>query len=137
MRPTMKKAVFVLLSVLLLYVVANPGISCSSDTAEGESDLPTGTFQVSFIELGSVNCIPCKEMQPVMKAVEKEYDGKVKVVFHDVWTSQGRPFSEKYGIRLIPTQVFIDRSGKEIARHEGFFSKEEIEKVLNKAGVQK
>lgn len=29
--------------------------------------------KVKFIELGSVNCIPCKMMQPVMKAIEERY----------------------------------------------------------------
>ncbi|MFA6542260.1 MAG: hypothetical protein WCT99_11740 [Bacteroidota bacterium] len=27
--------------------------------------------EITFIELGSVNCIPCKKMQPVMKAIEQ------------------------------------------------------------------
>ena len=29
--------------------------------------------KVTFVELGSVNCIPCKQMQPVMKAIEEKY----------------------------------------------------------------
>jgi thioredoxin 1 len=90
----------------------------------------------TLVELGSVNCIPCKAMQPVMKAVEKEYGGRVKVVFYDVWTPEGRPYAEKYQIRAIPTQVFLDQDGKEFFRHMGFFSKEEIAKVLKQQGVQ-
>ena len=39
---------------------------------------------VTFIELGSVNCIPCKMMQPVMKNIEKKYGSQVKVIFYDV-----------------------------------------------------
>jgi thiol-disulfide isomerase/thioredoxin len=31
--------------------------------------------KVTFIELGSVNCIPCKQMQPVMKSIEEKYGG--------------------------------------------------------------
>jgi thioredoxin 1 len=86
-------------------------------------------YQVTFIELGSVKCVPCKMMQPIMDEVEKEYP-KVQVVFHDVWTDAGRPYAEQYGIRGIPTQIFLDKQGKEYARHTGFFPKAELVKVL-------
>ncbi len=93
-------------------------------------------IKVTFVELGSVNCIPCKMMQPVMADIEKEYGGQVKVVFHDVWTREGEPYGKQYKIRAIPTQVFLDKEGKEFFRHQGFFSKEEIVKILKKQGVK-
>ncbi|RPH90994.1 MAG: thioredoxin [Calditrichaeota bacterium] len=91
--------------------------------------------QVTFVELGSVNCIPCKAMQPIMKAVEEEYGDQVKVVFHDVWKDP-EP-GKKYGIRLIPTQVFLDDKGVEFHRHEGFYPQEEIDKILMGKGLKK
>jgi thioredoxin 1 len=93
-------------------------------------------IKVTFIELGSVNCIPCKAMQPIMEDIKKEYIGQVEVVFYDVWTAAGRPFGEKYQIRVIPTQVFLDKDGKEYFRHVGFFPKEELVKVLKQQGVK-
>jgi len=93
-------------------------------------------IKVTFVELGSVGCIPCKMMQPIMKEIEEEYKGQVKVVFYDVWTEEGRPYAEKYGIRVIPTQVFLDENGVEFFRHEGFFPKEELVKILKSQGVE-
>jgi thioredoxin 1 len=90
---------------------------------------------VTFVEIGSVRCIPCKKMQPIMKEIEQEYAGKVKVVFYDVRTPEGKPYGQKYGIRVIPTQVFLDKDGKEYFRHEGYFPKEELVKVLKQKGV--
>ena len=92
--------------------------------------------KVTFIELGSVDCIPCKMMQPVMKQAAEKYPGQVKVVFHDVWTSQGAPYGQQYKILGIPTQVFLDKNGKEYARHVGYFDFESLEKVLKKGGVK-
>ena len=91
-------------------------------------------IKVTFVELGSVNCIPCK-MQPIMDAIKNEYQGQVKVVFHDVWSPEGRPLADKFGIRLIPTQVFLDGNGKEYFRHEGYLSKNELVKILKMKGV--
>ena len=96
----------------------------------------TINYKVTFIELGSVRCIPCKQMQTVMKSIEKKYCSQVKVVFHDVWTDAGKPYSKKYNITAIPTQVFLDDTGKEYFRHEGFFPEEELVKVLYQKGVQ-
>jgi len=93
------------------------------------------TYKVTFIELGSVRCIPCQKMKLVMKAIEKKYVGQVNVVFHDVWTDAGKPYGNQYGITAIPTQVFLDESGKEFFRHEGYFPEEELAKVLNQKGV--
>lgn len=91
--------------------------------------------KVTFIELGSVKCIPCKAMQPVMKAIEEEFGDQIKIVFYDVWKDNAP--ARKYGIRVIPTQVFLDEKGIEFHRHEGFYPKEEIEKILKTKGLKK
>jgi thioredoxin 1 len=42
--------------------------------------------------------------------------------------------AEKYNIKSIPTQIFFDANGKEISRHTGFISEEDILKVFEKQG---
>jgi thioredoxin 1 len=91
---------------------------------------------VTFVELGSVKCIPCRQMQPVMASVEKKYGDQITVVFHDVWMSDQRQYAETYGIRVIPTQVFLDKDGKEFHRHEGFYPEAEIDKLLQQRGLK-
>lgn len=93
------------------------------------------TAEVTFIELGSVRCIPCRMMQPIMDEIRRTYPDQVEVVFYDVWTEEGSPYAREYGIRVIPTQVFLDAEGREYYRHEGFFPLEEVEKVLRMQGV--
>jgi len=110
------------------------GAAAGKKTAAA-SNTPRVGPKVTFVELGSLNCVPCKMMQPVMKNLETKYPKDLAVVFHDVWTEAGKPAGQKYGIRAIPTQVFLDASGKEISRHEGFFPQEEIEKILKARGV--
>jgi len=92
--------------------------------------------KVTFIELGSVRCIPCKKMQKVMASVEKKYPKQVEVIFYDVWTKEQKHFADDYDIDLIPTQVFLDSNGKEYFRHEGYFPEEDLLKILKKGGVK-
>ena len=97
---------------------------------------PPAKVKVTFVEIGSVNCIPCKAMQPIMKAVEEDYKGQVKIVFHDVWTEKGKNDAMKYNIRVIPTQVFLDKAGKEYFRHEGYYPKADVVRVIKMQGVK-
>lgn len=94
-------------------------------------------YKVTFIELGSVRCIPCKKMEPVLDDIRKEYPKDVKVIFYDVWTEAGRPYAKKYNVSSIPTQVFLDKTGKEYFRHVGYFPKEELVKILKQKDVSK
>lgn len=91
---------------------------------------------VTFIELGAESCIPCKMMQPILKEIRAEYKGLVKVVFYDLYKEKWA--GPQYNVRVMPTQVFLDQNGKEFFRHEGFYAKAEIEKMLaDKGGVSK
>jgi thioredoxin 1 len=109
----------------------------NENTAHGNTKDAAPGVVVTFIELGSVNCLPCRMMQPVMRQVERKYGGQVKVIFYDVWTPGGRPYAQKYGIPAIPTQVFLDRNRREYYRHIGYFPFEEVEQVLEKGGVRR
>jgi len=96
-------------------------------------DVDFSKYMVTFIELGADRCIPCKKMQPIMKEIAAAFPDRVQVVFYDVWKDPAP--AEKYGIQLIPTQVFLDQNGKEIARHVGLYPKEEILELLKAHGV--
>jgi thioredoxin 1 len=95
-----------------------------------------GKPKITFIELGSVNCVPCKKMQPIMKSLEKKYGEQIKIIFYDVWKKEHKDKSEKYGIKLIPSQIFQDENGKEIHRHEGYYPEAEIDKFLQSKGLK-
>jgi thioredoxin 1 len=118
----------------LLFLVFMPYYSGAAIEAETKAD---SEAQVTFVELGSKNCIPCKMMQPVMDAIEEKYAGKVRVVFHDVWTEEGKPYGQKYNVRAIPTQVFLDKNGNEFFRHTGFLSEKSIVDLLTEHGITK
>jgi thioredoxin 1 len=134
MKNTIRK--FLFLIFLAITLTTGCGAANNGDEKKGEAAAAEDTILVTFVELGSVRCIPCKMMQPIMKAIEKDYADQVNVVFHDVWTPEGEPFAASYKIRVIPTQVFLDKEGKEYFRHEGFFPKDELIKVLQQKGVK-
>ncbi len=77
-----------------------------------------------LLDLGAGKCIPCKMMSPILDELKKEYAGRFDVEFIDVWKDPAA--GQKYGVKMIPTQIFYDATGKELFRHEGFFAKDDI-----------
>ena len=108
------------------------GFALLNNQIEAQNKKP----KITFIELGSVNCIPCKKMQPIMKSLEKKYGEQLKVIFYDVWSNEHKDKAKKYGIKLIPTQIFQDENGKEIHRHEGYYPEADIDKFLQSKGLK-
>lgn len=86
-----------------------------------------------MLELGSVGCIPCEQMKPVMARLSDTYNGKLNVIFIDV--KKDHDTARRFGVYMIPVQVFLDKTGKEFHRHVGFYSYEEIVPMLKKAGI--
>jgi thioredoxin 1 len=126
-----RRAVLVTIVLSSIFVLAG----CGGNKAEksGGQTSNASSPRITFVELGSTTCIPCKKMQPVMKSIETRYAGQVKVIFHDVFKERNK--SAEFGIKLIPTQVFLDSTGKELMRHEGFYAEEEIDKFLRANGL--
>lgn len=106
---------------------------CGPGQAARAAEVPAKNM-VTMVDLGAKSCIPCKMMMPVMEQVEKEYAGKAAIVFIDVWENPGQ--GKKFGLKAIPTQIFYDKSGQEVLRHEGFFDKQAISDVLDKLLAQ-
>jgi thioredoxin 1 len=133
--------VILVVGILLVMGYSAYRVTGGSDIGSRDTSIPVATGAsgpvsgpVTFLELGSVGCIPCERMKPVMKGIEEKYGDRVKVEFHDVRVEH--KVAQQYQIQLIPTQVFLDAGGREFFRHQGFLAQDDIEKMLASHGVQ-
>jgi len=88
----------------------------------------------TLAEFGRGICIPCKEMKPILEALAAEYKDRLNVVIIEI--DEHQDLTNQYRIMAIPTQIFFDGSGKEVTRHIGFWSKEEIHVQLKEMGIE-
>ena len=97
---------------------------------------PTGTSDnlPRLVDLGAGKCIPCKMMAPILEELKTTFAETFDVTFIDVWEHPKE--AETYNTRIIPTQIFFNKEGKELFRHEGFFGKEEILAKWKELGVE-
>jgi thioredoxin 1 len=94
---------------------------------QAQSSTPT-KGKPALYEFGSKYCIPCKEMKEVMAALKASHGDQVE--FRMVYVDEEKPMFGEYKIVAIPTQVYLDASGKEVDRHMGALSKVEVLKKL-------
>ncbi len=109
------------------------GKTAEAPAATTASAPPAAAKLPALIDLGADKCIPCKMMAPVLEELKKEYAGKLNVQFIDVWKNPDA--GKRYGIEMIPTQIFYDDAGKELFRHVGFFGKDNILGKWKELGV--
>jgi thioredoxin 1 len=124
----------IIMVVMLAFILAmlgsagGPGLK----QAEAQSSAKSGSTGAEasgstlplLVDVGADKCIPCKMMAPTLEELKKDYSQSVQIKFVDVWKNPGA--EKPYRVRMIPTQIFYDPSGKELFRHEGFYSMEEI-----------
>ena len=114
----------------------NSTAASSAGASPAETSSPTAASGLpKLVDLGSVGCIPCDMMAGELDALALEYAGSVDVSFVDVnKTREGAVLADELGIQLIPTQVFFDPDGNELARHEGYISKDDIVQAFEELG---
>jgi thioredoxin 1 len=126
----MKKFPGLLFAVVSVILMAQLGHAGELDTALAKAKKEG---KAVMLELGSVGCIPCDKMKPVMEKLRVTYAGKLDVIFIDV--KKDRDTGDRFDAFFLPTQVFLDKEGKEFHRHYGFYAYDEITPVLKKQGL--
>lgn len=110
-----------------------------------------------LIEFGSDSCPACREMAPIIKALNKELQGKAIIKYVDIWKYPA--FADGYPLTVIPTQLFINSEGNPykpenpdsydfkyystkdtnehvFTTHEGIISKNKLLEILKEMGMQ-
>lgn len=82
----------------------------------------------ALYDFGRGMCIPCMEMEKILGSVKGKYGNQVEVRM--IMAEKDDGMFKQYKIMLIPTQVFLDASGKEVFRHVGLYPENELVQKL-------
>jgi len=103
----------------------NPEASATTQQSPATQKAPEASLP-KLVDLGAKTCTPCKKMAPILEELATDYTGVFDVEFIDVSIQDNVKRAEAYKIKLIPTQIFLDATGTELWRHEGFMDKAAI-----------
>jgi thioredoxin 1 len=116
-------------SAVVLVLVFRPAATPSS-SASGPVPVAVSAAAVApaarpkLLDLGATTCIPCKAMVPVLDGLRTDFAGKLDVEFIDI--TRNHEAGEAWRVEIMPTQVYLSADGHELARHQGFASRDDI-----------
>ncbi|MGC9194042.1 MAG: thioredoxin family protein [Syntrophobacteraceae bacterium] len=108
--------------------------SCFADQAPAAVPQVPAKGMVTMVDLGASGCIPCNIMSGIVDSLQKQYKGKAAIYFINIRNHPEE--GHKFGISVIPTQIFYDKNGKEVYRHEGVMLEGAVIAKLQSLGVK-
>ncbi len=130
----MNKNIIIVISAVLVFAGAFLLKGSSSNSDDAAQSAAHSEALPRLVDLGSDKCIPCKKMAPILDSLAEEFKGSLVVEVIDI--KKNPAAGEPWEIRVIPTQIFLDATGKERFRHEGFMAKEAILAKWVELGVE-
>jgi thioredoxin 1 len=91
-------------------------------------ELVESSGKLSVIDFWATWCGPCIMIAPIIEELAADNEGKVVIGKMNVDDNSAIPL--KYGVRSIPTIVFI-KDGKEVDRHVGATTKNVLQAKIN------
>ena len=114
--------------VCILVMMFASVLACSgsdeADTSSAANETMIQDGVPSLIDLGSTSCVPCQMMEGELASLDRMTAERLTVTFIDI--NEDRNAATLYGVRVIPTQVFLAPDGTELFRHEGYISAEQM-----------
>jgi cytochrome c-type biogenesis protein len=131
--PRIEKAGGVALAVVGLYLILGAGQPpAASLTPRTGGQPPSAALSIQpalgeasarprLVEFATAECSICRQMIPTVALIERDCGGKqVEVIKVDVSRPENQRLAAAYGIRGVPTFVFLDRQGAQVARLVGY-----------------
>lgn len=128
----MKKTLLIVCMIFVVPVIAY-AILMGRQPAPVESVAVAATGMPKMIKFSAPMCSDCQHMAEVLSQVEPQY--KDKIEFVEISVNQKSPevtsMIKRYNVKLVPTMVFTNSKGEQIARVEGSIPKDELVKYLD------
>lgn len=90
----------------------------------GSQGFPPPPGKPAIIEFARPLCPICKEMEGTLLEVKTRYRNQLEIKF--AYVEPDEYLFKKFHIIIVPTQVFLDATGKEVYRNEGTFPKDRL-----------
>jgi len=131
----MKKTLVIAVAVIITGVIIakSPSVDFNKDTVEGiqfhKASWKEALIKAKkenklvFLDMYATWCGPCKKLKAYTFSsaeVGKYYNEKFINVALDAEKGEGVEIARKYGVRGYPTLLFIDSSGKVVAKTSGY-----------------
>jgi thioredoxin 1 len=129
----MKNLIIIAIIIIVAVVALLPTLRDNSFDIDKYLQQAKAERKLVMLELSSATCSTCKRMQPYLAQIKEEYPNKVAIKIIDIAIKT--EIAKKFQVTAIPTQIFIDKEGKQYFKHVGYLSKSDILKIFKQKGL--
>lgn len=123
------------IAVLIMIKIRQNRASASRAANIKNTGISFVTKLPKLLDFGAEYCVPCKMMKPILGDLKENYRDQLEMYYIDLDVTPA--IAGKYGINVIPTQIFFDANGIEKFRHEGFMDKDSILDKIKEIAVNR
>lgn len=125
----MKKQVLIYSLIAVVVLAGIIGISIFGVKNSGKAYIPEHEY--ALLELGSEDCAPCQRFKDDLAVLQNAYGKRIDIKFFDIEsTKAGASYANHYKIKVKPTFIFVDKTGKEVKRIDGETTKENVARIF-------
>lgn len=128
---------FIIITVFVLPILLYWAMSTfMPQTAEQFKNSNQATAQnqngAKIIKFYTPMCLDCQKLDMTLNKVMPKYSSQVSLERVDASSSQAniRVMVAKYGVKVVPTTIFIDANGKIVKKIEGDIPQAQLEKQI-------
>ena len=112
---------------LAIYLLLGGFFLLEAAPAQPRIQAPPGPRPL-ILEFSRYLCPMCEYMQKTLEQLKAKYGAQIEVRI--LQFDQDEKLFKQYKVVFVPTQVFLNASGKEVFRQTGVFTLSELEKKL-------
>ena len=106
--------------LIALFILFSVSLICDEgDSLKTIEESP----KITILEFGADNCYYCNKMKKILDEIKLEYGDSIQVKFIDFNNPQNHRIINKYFIKEIPAQIFLDEKNNVFYRHTGLLRK--------------
>ncbi len=114
--------------------VSTDGVFDLNVSADFDKDEVLSEGYPTMLDVGGADCVPCKNMAPVLEKLNEDLNGKAIIKFVDYWSYPD--LAKQFEFSVIPTQFFYDENGELFTTHEGGITEEEVLEIFKEMGYE-
>lgn len=114
----------------LLMGLAAAVVMASPAQAALEGKIPEPGM-VTFVSFGSDGCRPCRMMEPHLRKLDKEFEGRAAI--RELNLSKYPEVGPYFRITAVPTQILFDSKGQELGWHQGYMDEVSMRTAIEDA----
>ncbi|PLX70011.1 MAG: hypothetical protein C0603_03475 [Denitrovibrio sp.] len=123
--------VLIIVGVVITFAIM-PSTPAATEKLKTEISSAINSGKVVFLQLSSSGCVTCRKMKPEVEKAISTYNNKPYVEIINIDVNSHSSLASQYAVTGVPTQVILDKNGKEAFRNMGYMSFDSIKSTINR-----